>query len=162
MIRYEGEMFEADLNQKVYRRYYWLEITVALLLADINENRTPLIEKVKEFSAGKEELWKILKQNRKNNENAKEKGGKVKGKEKTIEKEEVPNVEVPTKEKADVVHQEANKEDVPPTTKKDCTGIPIINTKIPILRKSPRKRGADSGRDGEYGREPKLTTNEVE
>ncbi|XP_074293267.1 uncharacterized protein LOC141620244 [Silene latifolia] len=129
MIQYEGVMFEANLNQKVYRRYYWLEMTAALLLADINENRTPLIEKVKEFSDGKDEIWKTLKQQRKNNE-------KAKGK----QKEEVPMAEVQTKENADVVVEETNKEDVPETAKEDCTKKPIINTELPILRQSHRKR----------------------
>ncbi|KAH9617495.1 hypothetical protein KSS87_020154, partial [Heliosperma pusillum] len=33
MIRYEGDIFEADVKSKVYRRYYWAEMAAALLLA---------------------------------------------------------------------------------------------------------------------------------
>ncbi|KAH9623913.1 hypothetical protein KSS87_010203, partial [Heliosperma pusillum] len=58
MIRYEGDIFEADLKSKVYRRYYWAEMAAALLLADINEERANLIDRVKEFSVTKDEIWK--------------------------------------------------------------------------------------------------------
>ncbi|KAH9604351.1 hypothetical protein KSS87_009655, partial [Heliosperma pusillum] len=56
MIRYEGDIFEADLKLKVYRRYYWAEMAAALLLADINEERANLIDRVKKFSLTKDEI----------------------------------------------------------------------------------------------------------
>ncbi|KAH9612578.1 hypothetical protein KSS87_009729 [Heliosperma pusillum] len=89
MIRYEGEIFEADLKSKVYRRYYWAEMAAALLLADINEERTHLINRVKELSATKDEIKKEVKPKRGKTGTVKEKKG--------VAEEEGEKVNSPTK-----------------------------------------------------------------
>ncbi|KAH9605300.1 hypothetical protein KSS87_009939, partial [Heliosperma pusillum] len=113
MIRYEGDIFEADLKSKVYRRYYWAEMAAALLLADINEERANLIDRVKTFSLTKDEIWKEVKPKRGKTGLVKEKKGAA--------EEEVDKVDSFTKEKEDTIE------------------ITRINTEIPILHNPPRQ-----------------------
>ncbi|KAH9610931.1 hypothetical protein KSS87_015848 [Heliosperma pusillum] len=107
MIRYEGDIFEADLKSKVCRRYYWAEMAAALLLADINEERANLIDRVKEFSVTKDEIWKEVKSKRGKTGTVKEKKG--------VAEEEVDKVDSFTKEKEDTIE------------------MTRINTEIPVL-----------------------------
>ncbi|KAH9610215.1 hypothetical protein KSS87_001935, partial [Heliosperma pusillum] len=113
MIRYEGDIFEADLKSKVYRRYYWAEMAAALLLADINEERANLIDRVKKFSLTKDEIWKEVKPKRGKTGTVKEKKGAA--------EEEVDKVDSFTKEKEDTIE------------------ITRINTEIPVLHNPPRQ-----------------------
>ncbi|KAH9612315.1 hypothetical protein KSS87_022773, partial [Heliosperma pusillum] len=113
MIRYEGDIFEADLKSKVYRRYYWAEMAAALLLADINEERANLIDRVKEFSLTKDEIWKEVKPKRGKTGTVKEKKGAA--------EEEVDKVDSFTKEKEDTIE------------------ITRINTEIHVLHNPPRQ-----------------------
>ncbi|KAH9608229.1 hypothetical protein KSS87_012620, partial [Heliosperma pusillum] len=113
MIRYEGDIFEADLKSKVYRRYYWAEMAAALLLADINEKRANLIDRVKEFSVTKDEIWKEVKPKRGKTGTIKEKKG--------VAEEEVDKVDSFTKKKEDTIE------------------MTMINTEIPVLHNPPRQ-----------------------
>ncbi|KAH9609724.1 hypothetical protein KSS87_011932 [Heliosperma pusillum] len=113
MIRYEGDIFEPDLKSKVYRRYYWAEMAAALLLADINEERENLIDRVKEFSATKDKIWKEVKLKR--------------GKTGTV------------KEKKGVAEEEGEKVDSLTKRKEDTIEMTRINTEIPVLHNPPRK-----------------------
>ncbi|KAH9607935.1 hypothetical protein KSS87_006595 [Heliosperma pusillum] len=113
MIRYEGDIFEADLKSKVYRRYYWAEMAAAMLLATINEERANLIDKVKEFNLTKDEIWKEVKPKRGKTGTVKEKKG--------VAEEEVDKVDSFTKEKEDTIE------------------MTRINTEIPILHNPPRQ-----------------------
>ncbi|KAH9616543.1 hypothetical protein KSS87_018034 [Heliosperma pusillum] len=113
MIRYEGDFFEANLKSKVYRRYYWAEMAAALLLADINEEMEHLIDRVKELSATKDEIWKEVKPKRGKTGTVKEKKG--------VAEEEGEKVDSLTKEKEDTIE------------------MTRINTEIPVLHNPPRQ-----------------------
>jgi hypothetical protein len=64
MIAYEGEMYESELAKKVSRRLFCLEICAALVLADINQIRSEVINKVKDFNVRKKAIWPSIKANR--------------------------------------------------------------------------------------------------
>ncbi|KAH9604429.1 hypothetical protein KSS87_005888 [Heliosperma pusillum] len=113
MIRYEGDIFWVDLKSKVYRRYYWAKMAAALLLADINKERANLIDRVKEFSATKDKIWKEVKPKR--------------GKTGTI------------KEKKGVAEEEGGKVDSLTKEKEDTIEMTRINTEIPVLHNPPRQ-----------------------
>ncbi|KAK9715502.1 hypothetical protein RND81_06G169000 [Saponaria officinalis] len=126
MIRYEGEVFETDIHRKTYRRYYWIEMAAALLLADINEVREELLKKVGEFSKKKEGNWEILK---------KERNDKIEKMKKNIMEED----KAMNKTKKRKVESKQVK-------------VKHVHTEVLVLRSSAKNTGGQRGHEGDRGR----------
>ncbi|KAK9668806.1 hypothetical protein RND81_13G088200, partial [Saponaria officinalis] len=126
MIRYAGEVFEADIDRKTYRRYYWIEMAAALLLADINQVKEELLKKVGEFSKKKEGIWEMLKKKR---------NDKIKKMKKNIMEE-------------DKAMNETKKRKVESKQVK----VKHVHTEVPVLRSSAKNTGGQRGHGGDRGR----------
>lgn len=64
MACYDGDVYESDLRSKINRRTYVAQISAALILADINEYRTRVLERVEKFVSKRTTLWNFLKNKR--------------------------------------------------------------------------------------------------
>lgn len=74
MACYDGAVYESKMRLQAYRRHYGAEIIASLLLADINQYRDKVIDRVQRFIEDKPKLWDSLKDKRKpKNESKKQK-----------------------------------------------------------------------------------------
>ncbi|KAH9612028.1 hypothetical protein KSS87_013151 [Heliosperma pusillum] len=58
MMMYDGNPFDhEDLRRKINRRYFVVQLTAALILADINTIRDEVVGKVNQFLVEKDDIW---------------------------------------------------------------------------------------------------------
>ncbi|KAH9622939.1 hypothetical protein KSS87_009713 [Heliosperma pusillum] len=74
MLMYDGNPFDhEDLRRKISRRYLVVQLTAALILADINTIRDEVVGKVNKFLVEKDDIWTRVHAQRKINKIVKKK-----------------------------------------------------------------------------------------